>query len=63
MNVFFNYRNVLPGLTLGAGVYDIFNENSGVPQAYNGGLGAYSAIPARSREYVIKLAYQVDFKK
>ena len=63
MNVFFNYRNLLPGLTMGAGVYDIFNENAGVPQAYNGGMGAYSAIPGRSREYVIKLAYQVDFKK
>lgn len=62
-NVFFNYRDLLPGLTLGAGIYDILNERPGVPQAYNGGLGAYGPIPARSREYVVKLAYQVDFKK
>jgi hypothetical protein len=62
-NVFVNYQNLVPGLTLGAGIYDILNDGPGVPQAYNGGLGAYGAIPARSREYVIKLAYQVNFKK
>ena len=62
-NLFVNYKNLVPGLTLGAGIYDILNDGPGVPQAYNGGLGAYGAIPAKSREYVIKLAYQVDFKK
>jgi outer membrane receptor for ferrienterochelin and colicin len=62
-NIYFNYRDLLPGLTLGAGIYDILNERPGVPQAYNGGLGAYGAIPGRSREYVVKLAYQVNFKK
>lgn len=62
-NIFFNYRNLLPGLTAGAGVYDLFNERPGIPQAYNGGLGAYAPIPGRSREWVIKLSYQVNFKK
>jgi outer membrane receptor for ferrienterochelin and colicin len=62
-NIFFNYRNLLPGLTAGAGAYDLFNERPGIPQAYNGGLGAYAPIPGRSREWVIKLSYQVNFKK
>ncbi|HEX6223526.1 MAG TPA: TonB-dependent receptor plug domain-containing protein [Chryseolinea sp.] len=62
-NIFFNYRNLLPGLTVGAGVYDLFNERPAIPQAYNGGTGAYSAIPGRSRELVVKLSYQIDFKK
>ena len=62
-NVFFNYRNLLPGLTLGAGVYDLLNERPGVPQAYNGGSGAYAPIPGRSREFVVKLSYQLNFKQ
>ncbi|MEO7991531.1 MAG: TonB-dependent receptor plug domain-containing protein [Chryseolinea sp.] len=62
-NVFFNYNDLLPGLTLGAGVYDLFNERPGIPQAYNGGEGAYAPIPGRSREYVVKLSYQINFKK
>jgi outer membrane receptor for ferrienterochelin and colicin len=62
-NIFCNYRNVVPGLTLGAGIYDLFNERPGIPQAYNGGPGAYGPIPGRSREYVVKLSYQLNFKK
>lgn len=62
-NIFFNYRNVVPGLTLGGGIYDVLNERPGVPQAYNGGSGAYAPIPGRSREYIVKLSYQVNFKK
>src|SRR6187399_1996 len=54
-NVFLNYNDVLPGLTVGAGVYDLLNERPGIPQAYNGGAGAYAPIPGRSREYVVKL--------
>jgi outer membrane cobalamin receptor len=61
-NVFLNYRNLVPGLTIGGGVYDAFNVRPGVPQAYNGGGGAYAPIPGRSREFVIKLSYQLNFK-
>jgi outer membrane receptor for ferrienterochelin and colicin len=60
MNAFFNYRDIVPGLTLGAGVYDLLNERPSIPQAYNGG---YAPIPGRSREYVLKLFYQFNFKK
>jgi len=60
VNAFLNYRDVLPGLTAGAGVYDLMNEKPAIPQAYNGG---YAPIPARSREFVIKLSYQINFNK
>jgi outer membrane cobalamin receptor len=60
LNAFVNYSNVLPGLSLGAGAYDIANQRPGTPEAYNGG---YAPIPGRSREYVVKLSYQLDFKK
>jgi outer membrane cobalamin receptor len=59
-NAFLNYRNLLPGLTAGVGVYDIFNRKPAIPQAYNGG---YAPIPGRSREYVVKLSYQLNFSK
>jgi hypothetical protein len=59
-NAFLNFKNILPGLTAGLGVYDILNAQPAVPQAYNGG---YLPIPARSREYVVKLSYRLDFKK
>jgi len=60
VNAFLNYTNVLPGLNVGAGAYDIANQRPGIPEAYNGG---YAPIPGRSREYVVKLSYQLDFKK
>jgi outer membrane cobalamin receptor len=62
-NVFFNYRDLLPGLTIGTGIYDAFNARPAIPQAYNGGEGAYGPIPGRSREYGVKLSYQINFKK
>jgi hypothetical protein len=62
-NTFLNYRNLIPGLTLGVGAYDIFNAKPSIAQAYNGGNGAYAPIPGRSREYVVKVAYQLNFKK
>ncbi|RAV97660.1 TonB-dependent receptor plug domain-containing protein [Pseudochryseolinea flava] len=61
-NVFVHYDNILPGLNAGIGVYDLLNERPAIPQAYNGGEGAYAPVPGRSREYVIKLSYQLNFK-
>lgn len=59
-NAFRNYKNIPPGLTGGIGAYDILNERPATPQAYNGG---YAPIPGRSREYVVKLSYQINFTK
>ncbi len=59
-NAFLNYRNIVPGLTIGVGVFDLFNQRPAIPQAYN---GDFAPIPGRSRELVIKLSYQLNFKK
>ena len=58
LNSFINYQT--HGFTIGAGVYDILNQKPVIPQGYN---GYYAPIPGRSREYVIKLSYQLNFKK
>jgi outer membrane receptor for ferrienterochelin and colicin len=63
LNLFINYKNLLPGLTIGGGAYDVFDAKPVIPQAYNGGSGAYLPIPGRGREYLIKLSYQINFKK
>jgi outer membrane cobalamin receptor len=64
LNLFTNYSpSYLGGLTVGAGVFDLTNERPSIPQAYNGEAGAYLPVPGRSREFVIKLSYQFDFKK
>jgi outer membrane receptor for ferrienterochelin and colicin len=63
-NVFLRYKPIfLKGLAIGAGVYDILNEKPPIPQAYNGESGAYMPVPGRSREFVFKLSYPIDFKK
>jgi len=60
-NLFLNYKNLFTeGLNIGIGAYDLFNEHPAIPQAYN---GDYAPIPGRSREYILKLSYQVNFKK
>jgi len=60
VNAFVNYKNILPGLTAGTGVYDILNEHPAIPQAYNGG---FAPISGRSREYIVKLSYQINFTR
>lgn len=61
VNLFLNARDLfVRGLNAGIGVYDILNQRPSIPQAYNGG---YAPIPGRSRELVVKLSYQLNFKK
>lgn len=60
-NLFLNYRNLfVDGLTLGVGAYDLLNQHPAILQAYN---GDYAPVPGRSREYVVKASYQINFKK
>ena len=59
-NFFVNYTDIVPGFTVGMGVYDLLNQKPSTPQAYD---GASSPIPGRSREYVLKISYQINFKK
>jgi outer membrane receptor for ferrienterochelin and colicin len=64
LNAFLNFKPAsLKGLTVGAGVYDILNERPALPQAYNGGTDLYTPVPGRSREYVVKLSYLLNFKR
>lgn len=60
INLFVNYRDIINGLTAGVGVYDLLNESPVLPQAYN---SDFAPIPGRSREYVVRLSYQLNFKK
>ncbi|MBT1702118.1 TonB-dependent receptor plug domain-containing protein [Chryseosolibacter indicus] len=59
-NVFLNFKEIYKGFTAGVGVYDLFNEKPSFPQGYN---GDYAPVPGRSREFVLKLSYQLNFKK
>jgi hypothetical protein len=60
VNTFLNYKNIIPGLNAGVGVFDLFNNNPAIPQMYN---GDYAPVPGKSREYLIKLSYQLNFNK
>jgi outer membrane cobalamin receptor len=60
VNLFINYRDLLPGLNFGIGAYDLLNEKPALAQAY---IGEFAPIPGRSREFVVKLSYQLNFKK
>lgn len=60
VNLFVNYRDLLPGLNFGIGAYDLLNEKPAIAQAY---IGEFAPIPGRSREFVVKLSYQLNFKK
>lgn len=60
INTFLNYKNIYKGFNVGAGVYDLLNDRPQIPQAYDGG---YAPAPGRSREFVLKLSYQLNFNK
>jgi len=58
INSFVNYQS--GGFMVGFGGYDLLNQKPAIPQAYNGN---YAPIPGRSSEFVIKVSYQLNFKK
>ena len=58
VNGFINYHS--DGFTVGFGGYDLLNQKPAIPQAYNGN---YAPIPGRSSEFVVKVSYQLNFKK
>lgn len=59
-NLFFRYENVLKGLDVGIGVYNIFDEKVRYLQPYN---SLHAPLPGPSRELVIKLSYAIHFKE
>lgn len=59
-NVFLRYKDFLTkGLTVGIGMYDIFNSNYEYLQPYDG----YEApFPATSSEVMVKISYNLNFQ-
>jgi len=54
------YQLTTRGFTAGFGGYDLLNQKPAIPQMYNGN---YAPIPGRSSEFVVKVSYQLNFKK
>ncbi|MGB3617519.1 MAG: TonB-dependent receptor plug domain-containing protein, partial [Catalinimonas sp.] len=56
-NLFFRYENLItPGLTLGAGVYNLLDRNFQFLQPY---FGLEPPLPGPTREWVVKLQYDL----
>jgi outer membrane receptor for ferrienterochelin and colicin len=58
-NIFITCDNLVKGLHIGAGVYNITNEDVLFIQPYNSG---HAALPGTSREFVFRLSYTFKFK-
>ena len=55
-NAYFRYQNMpIKGAEMGLGLYDAFNERYQYVQQYNGG---HPALPAASRELMLRFSYQ-----
>jgi outer membrane receptor for ferrienterochelin and colicin len=59
-NVFVNWDTPVKGLTVGIGTYNILDTKLDFIQAYN---GYHAPIPSPSREYFLRLKYDLNFKK
>jgi outer membrane cobalamin receptor len=55
VNLYMMYRDLVPGLELGAGVYDVADQHYQYLQPYNGG---HPPLPASGREVVFRVAYE-----
>jgi len=54
-NVYLHYHNFFSkGLTVGVGLYDVFNQRQNYLQPYNGG---HAPLPAASRELLFNVSY------
>jgi outer membrane receptor protein involved in Fe transport len=60
-NLYLTYENLgLHGLTLGAGIYDLFDTRYPFMQAYN---GLCPPLPAGGREFLLKLSYNLPYRR
>jgi len=55
VNLYLRYRDLMPGLDLGAGVYDIANQRLQYLQPYSGG---HPPLPGPGREFVFRVGYE-----
>ncbi len=59
-NLFVNYEGLfVKGLNVGIGTYDLLDQGTVYPQAYNGG---FVRLPGPGREFILKLSYQFSFQ-
>lgn len=59
-NLFVNVTNLVKGLTIGVGCYDILNAKYKFIQPYN---GYHAPLPGPSREFLVKIIYEVKSEK
>ena len=60
LNLHLQYKDLLPGLTLGVGAHNLLDHDNNFIQAYND----YSApVPGAGREFTVKASYDLKFKK
>jgi hypothetical protein len=60
LNVFLRYENLLPYLHIGAGGYNLLDNSFGYIQPY---AGENAPAPSPGREWILKLQYELPFKK
>ncbi|UPT66346.1 MAG: hypothetical protein M0D57_18025 [Sphingobacteriales bacterium JAD_PAG50586_3] len=58
LSTYINYENVISGLSIGAGVFDILGQNYQFIQAHR---SFTDALPGSTREYMIRLRYKFSF--
>ncbi|MFI5140994.1 MAG: TonB-dependent receptor plug domain-containing protein [Bacteroidia bacterium] len=64
-NLFLKYNSPVTGLSIGVGVYDIFNQQFGFIQPYGQSLNPYkphAILPGPPREFIFRLSYNLNFK-
>lgn len=59
-NAVFRFKNLIPGLDISAGIYDLFDQKYVYTQPYNSGLAAFSGT---GREYMIRMTYYIGKNK
>jgi outer membrane receptor for ferrienterochelin and colicin len=60
LNCFLQFKSEKKGLNIGVGVFDLLNEKFAFIQPYNGG---HAPLPGPSREIVVRIQYNLNFKK
>lgn len=58
VNVYAQYADLVPGLDVGVGLYNVFNQIYLASQAYNSG---HAPLPLESREVLARVAYRLPF--
>lgn len=60
-NLYLRYDTPLKGLSIGVGVYDLFNQKYKFIQPYSNGY--HAPLPGPAREFIFRLSYDLNFNK